>query len=138
MISLTLTVFSCNTQPEQLHYNKDACQSCKMTLVDTRFGAEIVTQKGRIYKFDDANCMINYINENNIDSRDIGFKLVIDYAQPEKLIDAGNAFYLKSNTLRSPMNSQVAAFESYDTLNIYKKKLKGIYLSWGELVTQFK
>jgi hypothetical protein len=36
------------------------------------------------------------------------------------------------------MASQVAAFENYDVMGTYKKDLDGIYLTWGELVTQFK
>lgn len=128
---------SCEPKPEALQYNKDACQFCKMTLVDKRFGAEIVTTKGKVYKFDDANCMINFMN-SSLDDREIAFKLIVDYTQPEKFITANEAFYLKSDTVHSPMNSHIAAFESYSTLEQYKKKWNAIYLSWGELTTQFK
>ena len=61
-----------------------------------------------------------------------------DFSQPEKLIPAADAFYLKSPELRSPMASQVAAFETKKSMEIAQKQLKGIYLVWGELVTQFK
>jgi copper chaperone NosL len=109
-----------------------------MTLVDTKFGAEIVTKKGKVYKFDDANCMINFFNGSGLDEREIAFRLIVDYTQPGKLIEANQAFYLKSDIIHSPMNSQIAAFESYETLEKHKKKWNAIYLSWGELVTQFK
>ena len=133
-----LLMIACEPKPEPLSYNKDACQSCKMTLVDKKFGAEIVTKKGKVFKFDDANCMINYMNENKMDDRDIAFRLITDYSRPATLIEADNAFYMKSEKIQSPMNSQVAAFEVYDTMNAYKKRFKGIYMSWGELVAQFK
>ena len=137
LVLIPIFLFACKAEPEPLLYNKDTCESCKMTLVDKKFGAEIVTKKGKVFKFDDANCMINFLN-NNLDDREIAFKLIVDYTQPEKLIEANEAFYLKSDTIHSPMNSQVAAFESYPTLEAYKKKWRAIYMSWGELVTQFK
>lgn len=133
-----LLLISCSAEPEPLQYNKDACHTCKMTLVDKKFGAEVVTSKGKVYKFDDANCMINFLNEGTVDFRDVAYKLIIDYSQPEKLIAAGEAFYLKSDTIHSPMNSRIAAFESYATLEKYKKKWNAIYMSWGELIAQFK
>jgi hypothetical protein len=36
------------------------------------------------------------------------------------------------------MASQVAAFKSEEELKKYKNELVGIYLVWGELMTQFK
>ena len=107
-------------------------------LVDEKFGAEIVTKKGKVFKFDDTNCMINYMTKNVVDERDLAFRLITDYTQPGKLIQADMAFYVKDNDIHAPMNSQVAAFEDYEVMTTYKKKWKGIYLSWGELVTQFK
>ena len=63
MISLILALalfLSCNTEPVPLRYGKDACHLCKMTLMDKKFGGELVTGKGKVYKFDDVNCMINF------------------------------------------------------------------------------
>lgn len=131
-------MLACSTHPEPLKYGEDACSHCKMVLADQKFGAEIVTTKGRLYKFDDLNCMINFLDEGLVGERDIKHRLVIDFTAPGKLIDAGNAFYVKSQMVKSPMASQVAAFEQYDSMEKYKQELQGIYLTWGELVTQFK
>ena len=129
---------SCSTKPEPLIYGKDSCYFCKMTLVDKKFGAELVTTKGKVYKFDDLNCFINFYNSGIEGHRSVKLKLVIDYVHPEKFLNADEAFYLKSSSLRSPMNSEVAAFEDKPTLDKFKKELNGIYLAWGELITQFK
>ena len=138
LIPLAIFLIGCKAEPQPLVYNKDACHFCKMTLVDKKFGAEVVTKKGKVYKFDDANCMINFLNDELNDDREIAFKLIVDYSQPEKLIEANEAFYLKSDTIHSPMNSRIAAFESYSTLEKFKKNWNAIYMSWGEVVTQFK
>jgi copper chaperone NosL len=135
---LVMMMLACSTEPQPLVYGKDGCHACKMTLMDKKFGAEVVTTKGKVYKFDDVNCMLNFLHSGELGERDIAHRLVIDFANPEKLIDTSHAFFLKSNTIKSPMASQVAAFEREEDMKRVKEELGGIYLVWGELVTQFK
>lgn len=141
LVILFLTAFllwSCSVEPTPLLYGKDFCYTCKMTLMDKKFGAEVVTTKGKVYKFDDINCMINFLNSGYIEEQDIEYRLVIDFANPEKLIDAKDAHYVKSDKIRSPMASEIAAFSRKEDLDSSNKEWKGILLSWGELVTEFK
>lgn len=138
IIIMAVILFSCKPEPEAIHYGTEACHTCKMTLMDKKFGAELVTAKGKVYKFDDLNCMVGFFNSGYLSDQTIQYKLVIDYSQPEKLISAEEAFYLKSDHVRSPMASGIAAFETHDTLQKYKAELNGIELTWGELSTQFK
>ena len=135
---ISILFLSCNTDPQPLQYGKDACYTCKMTLIDKKFGAEIVTAKGKVYKFDDMNCMVNFINSGYLEDETLEHILVVDYTQPGKLIPAEKAFYLKSDEIRSPMASGVAAFESEKIMLIQKSKLKAMYMDWGELNKQFK
>ena len=137
-VMLVFALSACTIEPESIRYGTDNCHQCKMTIMDKKFGAEVVTTKGKVYKFDDVNCMVNFLNSGTLTDRDVQFKLVVDYSQPEKLIASGEAFYIKSPEIKSPMGSQVAAFETDELKNEYKKKWNGIYLTWGELTTQFK
>jgi copper chaperone NosL len=138
-ISIILLLFiSCSTEPEQLVYGTDVCQFCKMTLMDKKFGAELVTKKGKVYKFDDMNCFLNFYNSAFEDTENYQHKLVVDFASEGKLIDATHAFYIKSSAIRSPMDGQVAAFETKASMDKFKKEWKGIYLAWGEVITQYK
>lgn len=135
---LVFILAACNVEPEALHYGEDACHTCKMTLVDKKFGAELVTQKGKVYKFDDINCMMAFYNSEEVDQRDYAYKLVVDLSRPGTFIDAADAFYVKSSSIKTPMSSHVAAFGSKSSMEAANKQLNGIYLVWGELVTQFK
>jgi copper chaperone NosL len=137
-ILTTILFLSCSNEPEPLRYGKDACYVCKMTLMDKKFGAEVVTEKGKVYKFDDANCLVSFINSGYLTDDTIEHKLIIDYSQPEKLISAETAFYLKSEEIRSPMASQVAAFEKEEAMLKHTPKLKATSLGWGELIAAFK
>jgi copper chaperone NosL len=129
---------ACQPRPTPLQYGVDACHSCKMTLVDKKFGAEVVTKKGKVYVFDDANCMINFLNSDQLEGEDVAFKLIVDFAQPENLIPVEHTFFLKSDKIRTPMNSGVAAFETEKTMKEHKAKWNAIYLGWGEVQTEFK
>jgi len=133
-----ISLLSCSSEPEPLQYGEDACHTCKMTLMDKKFGAELVTVKGKVYKFDDVNCMLTFYNSAEVQPSDFAHKLVVDFSQPTTLIEAADAFYLKSPEIKSPMASKVAAFQKKESMESVKKELKGIYLVWGELVSQFK
>lgn len=137
----TFSIFlaACSVKPEPINYGQDNCHLCKMTIMDKKFGAEVVTTKGKVYKFDDVNCMVNFLNSGFLDDRDVAFRLVVDYSQPGKLIPADEAFFIKSPEIRSPMASQVASFETDEGKNEFKKQWNNsIYLTWGELTTQYK
>lgn len=140
LVSLVLWVAlqGCSVKPEPLRYGEDACHACRMTLMDTKFGAEVVSVKGKVFKFDDMNCMVNFLNSGTLTERDVAYRLVVDYTVPEKLIAAENAYYVKSDEIRSPMASHIAAFENRQDMDGHKKTWDGIYLTWGELVTEFK
>jgi copper chaperone NosL len=138
MVLVCLSLVACKVEPEPLKFGKDGCHHCKMTLMDNKFGAEILTSKGKIYKFDDANCMLTFYNSEQVPTDEIKEILIIDFSKPEKLIDARNALYVKSESIKSPMASNIAAFESNADLKKMNEEWKGIILSWGELQTQFK
>ncbi len=138
IVFFVLLLIACSAKPEPLVFGTDGCYSCKMTLMDKRFGAELVTHKGKVYKFDDMNCMLNFYHSGYEVIEDFKHILVIDYSNPEKLIDAQHALYLRSANIRTPMASGVAGFESEEALAPYRQEWKGIMMSWGEIQTQFK
>jgi nitrous oxide reductase accessory protein NosL len=61
----------------------------------------------------------------------------VDYLKGNELINAEKAYYLKSNTLRSPMGLNVASFESNNDLNKFKQS-DDQTISWAELISLVK
>ena len=55
---------SCTIEPQPITYGLEACSSCKMTIVDPRFASEIVTRKGKVFKYDAIECMLHDVNES--------------------------------------------------------------------------
>ncbi|HEY3406309.1 MAG TPA: nitrous oxide reductase accessory protein NosL [Ohtaekwangia sp.] len=129
---------ACSVKPEPLQFGKDACYACKMTLMDQKFGSEIVTKKGKVYKFDDVNCMIGFYKSGYEPQENIAHHLVIDFMKPGELIDVKSAQYIRSEAIRSPMASQVAAFNTTQDLDSILKEWNGHALTWEKLVKQFE
>nr|WP_246229479.1 hypothetical protein [Mucilaginibacter humi] len=65
-----LLLGACSHAPEPIRYGKDACAHCKMTIMDKRFSSELVTAKGKVFKFDAAECMTAYLKENPAQASD--------------------------------------------------------------------
>jgi len=135
---ITALLSSCSVAPEPLHFGTDVCHFCKMTLMDKKFGGELVTKKGKVYKFDDLRCLLNYYHSGHEPVDVYQYKLVVDYTSDGKLINSENTFYVSSSEIRSPMDGQIAAFESKSIMDNFKKQWEGIYLTWGEVIAQYK
>lgn len=124
---------SCSSSPEPLRFGEDGCHHCKMTLMDKKFGAELVTTKGKVYKFDDANCLVEFLNNGTLQAADIRHELFIDFAKPGELIDANSAVFVRSEKIKSPMASNVAVFSNRSDAERHNEEWKGQLLTWSEL-----
>jgi len=131
---VTLCLMSCShLQPEAIHYGVDACMHCKMTISDTRFGAEFVTKKGRDFKFDDIQCMMSYVKENNLKKEDIAGFYIADFKGVGELKAISEMFFLKSAGLKSPMGGNVAALNSENERDSLLQQMDGSQVDWDEL-----
>ena len=130
---LLVTMLSCNVGPEAIKTGTDNCSFCKMTMSDARFGAEIVTKKGKIYKFDDMNCIMAYLRSGALPAAEIKDVYLTDFCNGHKLINAAHSYLLQSDAFKSPMNGNTAAFDNPDSLQKTQAVFAGTILSWNEL-----
>lgn len=123
---------ACNVGPKPIAFENDDCDYCKMTISDTRFGAELVTKKGRIYKFDDISCMKGFVNDEEVPGDQIHSLWVVDFHAKETLIPVETSFLLQNEELKSPMGSNIGAFADEPTINDYHAEFSGTILTWEE------
>ena len=135
IIALLLMLVSCNVSPQAIDYGSDGCHFCKMTIVDKVHAAEIVTKKGKVYKFDATECMINFMND--FDASEIELYLSNNYTEPEQLIDAKRATFLISKNIPSPMGAYLSAFKSKADAQKMQSEKGGNLYSWEELLVHF-
>ncbi len=140
VLALLLTSSSaCNVGPEPIRFGQDACAHCKMTITDQRFGAEIVTDKGRIFKFDDLNCAAEFIQSGKVDPNRLAFQVAVDYQRQGQLIPLSSAFLLRHEAVRSPMRSDIAVLSSANARNQLRAALGGgVDLNWQTVCNQYK
>jgi len=103
-----------------------------MTISDRRFGGEILTQKGKVYKFDDNHCLTDYLKSNFLSASDIKEIYLVDFANQGELVPTGESLLMKSEELRSPMGGNIAAFRQIDSLEKYKQLFSGELISWEQ------
>lgn len=133
---LTIALSSCTVEPVPINYGQDACHSCKMNIVDRQHAAEIVTTKGKAYKYDAIECMMQDLN--NWEEEDIAFFLITDYSTPGELVDARKGSYLISENLPSPMGANLTGFESQEAAKLVHQEKEGTLFSWEELKEKYK
>lgn len=127
--------FSCSIEPESINYGTDACSFCKMTIVDQQHASQYVTNKGKQFKFDAIECMVNDLGEKESD--DIAIFLIADYDSPGHMVPAISSVYLISPAIKSPMGANLSGFASNEKALITQKNSGGDLYSWQELLIKF-
>lgn len=135
--SILLVLFSLqacqgNNKPKPIKYGSEQCAHCKMTITDARFGTQLQTKKGRVFNFDDVQCMIAFVKGNSVKKEEIAVYYLPDYVS-HNLIPAEGAYYLKSEALKSPMRGNVAVFEKRVELDKVKAEIGGTVMTWNDL-----
>ena len=131
LIPVLLLCISCSIEPVPIEYNVDLCDNCKMIIANERFGAELVTTKGRAYKFDALECLLPMLKENGPDH--YKYILATDYTNARKFIEAEKATYLISKDLPSPMGAFLSAYSDPEEAEKMKGVKGGKIYTWKEL-----
>jgi copper chaperone NosL len=135
LLALTVLMFSCEVKPHEIIYGADGCHFCKMTIVDTRHAAQLVTEKGKAFKYDAIECMMNDLTD--WDEVPVKFYLVVDYSNPKNLIDARDSHFLISEAIPSPMGENLSAFSNVQMRDELLAAKGGKALNWESLIAQF-
>ena len=135
-LCLLLAISSCEIKPAPINFGTDSCNFCKMTIVDQQHAAQYVTDKGKQFKFDAVECMLNDLSEGGMEK--IQLMLVSDYSIPGKMTDATRATYLISEQIKSPMGANLSAF-AIDSLAVETMKTHGgVLFTWNEMLSKYK
>lgn len=125
MIFMILALPGCSSGPQPINYGKDNCHFCKMTISDKRFGAEVVSATGKVFKFDDIHCIGAFLGSGEIDTAKVKGVYISDFLPPHDFIESDNAVFYKSEDLRSPMAGNIAALRSGEDVKKISDKFKG-------------
>jgi len=116
-------------KPGNIHYGVDACSHCQMIISDSRFASELITSKGKVYKFDSVECLAGYLKDNP-ESQKNAKLWVSDLITHDKWIPAGKAVYLHSQTIKSPMGMGFSAYETQTAADSMQTQYGGDVMNW--------
>jgi len=136
IVLIAFLMVSCGSnEPKPINLNTDMCDFCKMTIANGKFGSELITTKGRYYKFDDVACMIQFAKSNQTP---VNHFFVNDYLKENELFPAEKCFFLKGGIINSPMRGNLAAFSSINEQKKFQSKLNAEPMTWQQVYDSYK
>lgn len=133
LIMAMVALSACSASgPEPIVVNKDVCFHCKMNISDVRFGAELITTKGRIYKFDDVVCMKGFAS--HMAASEVKATYLCEYTQPGHLVNTDSLFFIKGDMIASPMRGNVAAFTDRTVMQGYLETWKAMEVDKADIL----
>jgi copper chaperone NosL len=130
---ILITISSCNINPEPIQYGHDECSFCKMTIIDKAHAAQLVTKKGKQFKYDAIECMVWNVNEVPA-LAEKSILLVADYLGPGTMLPAEKASYIVSNHIKSPMGANLSAVANDSKVDSLIQVFEGEKYSWVQLL----
>ena len=126
---------ACTNKPAPINYGQDECKFCMMKIMDARFGAEIVTDKGKTFKYDSAECMLQDISreEHNVNSAQV---LVTFIDVPNQLQNAFTSYYVVSKNIPSPMGGNLSSYATQQLASAIAEENQGAVYTWQEIISK--
>lgn len=128
---LSVLMVSCSTEPEQISYGHDACHFCDMTIVSKGYAAQAVSIKGKQYKYDAIECLVNDLERKD---EEMAVMQVSDFMAPGNMVKVHEARFVINDTLNSPMGENLAALKNGSLKAKHSKNL----LTWEQLKFRFQ
>lgn len=137
-ILFCLAIVSCSKELSLINFGTDMCDHCMMTIVDKKFGGELVNEKGKAFKFDAIECMVEYEAEKKSDGENrIYTSYTIDISKPGELIKSEEAFFVLSESIKSPMSGNLASYSNKSEAENFTKENGGELFDWKSLKDKF-
>ena len=124
---------ACARGPRPIAYGSDACGYCRMVISDQRYGAELMTAKGKVYTFDSIECLASYsLQRRPTGSADSAW--VTDFEHPGTLVPAAAAWYLRAPGPSSPMGKGLTAFAPDADTAALRRSFGGEPMRWTDVL----
>lgn len=104
---LALLLGACSRSPRPIEYGQEQCDHCLMTIIDPRYGSQLVTNKGKVYCFDSVECLVEF-HQSKVSSSHL--LLATAYDQPGQLSPVNDLRFTIDARFPSPMGANLTAF----------------------------
>lgn len=115
--------------PPEIRYDRDVCAACGMIISDERFAAAYVTKSGEARLFDDLGDML--VHEKKDDQEPVAY--YVHDVRSRRWIPAEAAYYVRGESVKSPMGWNIAAFADPAEARAFAEKTGSRLMTWQEL-----
>jgi copper chaperone NosL len=133
LLSASMLLNSCSGGPQPVIAGRDNCYLCKMAITDIRYAAELVTEKGKVYIFDDVFCLQSFMKTGMQGDTKVKDIYLADFSGEHSLVKAGESFLLQGGDIRGPMNGNVIAFKNMDSMKMMAERLNAVAINWEQV-----
>lgn len=129
---LLIVLAGCEPKPQPIQFGSDQGDYCRMMITEPQFASQTLNQQGRAFKFDSIECMAAHAmtadNPENFHSH-----WVPNFTNPDEWLQAEEAYFLHSETLRSPMGIYLSAYADRETAEEFRQEYGGQIVTWNEV-----
>lgn len=131
-IAIAVISGACDSPPDELVPGLDACEYCRMTVSDARFGGQVVTGTGKALTFDAVECLASYVLGAG-EELDRGRVRVADF-ETRRLIPVDSAVFIVDGAISSPMGRALVAFSASNDAAALVASHGGRSLTWDGVI----
>jgi copper chaperone NosL len=132
VLALAFLAAACSSGPRAIQLGDEECAHCRMVIGDEHYAAQLTTERGRSYAFDDVACMAAFIAA--ADSDTYRGQWVADFDNPGEWLPVEDAVFLKSPSLRTPMGGGASAHRSEEAARALLAEAGGATMNWNALL----
>ena len=137
VFAASLMIAGCATGPSEIRYGEDVCVHCRMPIADPRFATELVTETGKVLKFDAIECAAAHASANLAGTDYEAYVHLPD--DLSQWVRADNAQFVRSADIRSPMGAGLGVLgraegRTSETPSTAVRPVDAHILSWQEIV----
>lgn len=121
-----------NKGPVEIHYGDDQCDYCRMNITHKSFGSQLVSSKGKAFKFDSIECLAAYTINAEAGAVTDATIWVADFNNPGTFIQASASAIVLSEQQSSPMGLGIVGFSTVSDATTFAEQKGGRIVSWSE------
>ncbi len=118
---MLLSFSSCSQTVEPIKIGTDNCTYCQMTIMKNNNGGEIISKKGKVFKFDDMGCLRDFIADKKIAASDIS-KIFLNEMESGTMVESSLLALIKNDSFKTPMNYNIIAVKKEKAKDYLSKK----------------
>jgi len=126
-------VMSCEPTVKAINYGHDGCSYCRMTIVEEGYGAELLTKKGKSFKFDSVECLAAFVIKGEVSPENTHGLYFTDFEDAGNLYPMEELIFVRASKLKSPMGLNLSAYRTSGTAANVAELYFGETMTWPQV-----